>query len=304
MADKTNGEKVKSALESAIHSQGRQLSVALVGNNNNFTNVFHVLGADALKLAKPFKSKDPGAASAAFAAVATAAAAAAVVVAAVAAGDITAAAIPGVAAKDKDQDKIKPVNMIIDKNSGLKYLVDPLPSVVISITGDAQDMPEDDDFIAAVEDLVEKVKGGSLELNREAASRAISNMTAYGKNSIEKAAEVVIVDKEQPQVKAFLEREKAAGSRSSMCMQISLLLQLRMQKLEAMKDSPCTDSKQMTYTLGVIFKDDPSVRDVMLNVFKETQALFKDLAECWFSEHAGTTKVKPVVTSKRLPKAM
>jgi hypothetical protein len=276
-----------------------------------------------------------------------------------------AAADAPVAAKKKDKgEKIKPINLVKDKESGLKYLVDPLPSVIISITGDAQDMPEDDDFIKAADDLVESVKktlttsGEGLKLDRVAASRAISMMTAWKKEDIKEAvdklplcnsaedlmAKLTVEKPPPPSIKTRIKNRtkeavdkpplphgagdhvaprtvgtkqapiEAAASRafdvikdkqkelkaaSSTCMQLSLLLQLRMQELEVMKHMTFFDNKGHEYTLDHAFNHFPSARDVMLNVSKDAKVQFLRLKEYRFPESDGSNVVfKPVGSGK------
>jgi len=272
MSGKKSGEDVKKSIDEEAKSKSRKLSVALVGKESTFVNIFHVL--QQLNLAKPFddgKGKD-----------------------AVGAGNDK--------IKGKDKDKSKPVNLVKDKKSGQRYLVDPLPSVIISITGDAQDLPEDHEFVQGVDDLMRELGklNGEMKLNREAASRAISLMAANNKQKIKEA-----VDK-LPKPEESKEDTKAASSELSMCMQISLLLQARMRELEQMKDAKFTDSKNKEYTLKDAFKDRPSARDVMLNVLMDKDTQFKSLKEYRFTDEdveGKMLKAKPVVISKRLPKA-
>ena len=153
MAGKKGLDVQREILKDA-QSKNPDLSVALVGENKDFVDLFYVLKQ--LKLAENFQdevSKDTGAAK-----------------------------------QDKDK-KLKPANpnMVKDKKTGQKYLVDPMPSVIISVTGDAQDMPEDHEFIASVDDLMKYMgeSRGIFKLNREAASRAISMMTANKKEKIQ-----------------------------------------------------------------------------------------------------------------------
>jgi hypothetical protein len=277
MAGKKGLDVQREILKDA-QSKNPDLSVALVGENKDFVDLFYVLKQ--LKLAENFQdevSKDTGAAK-----------------------------------QDKDK-KLKPANpnMVKDKKTGQKYLVDPMPSVIISVTGDAQDMPEDHEFIASVDDLMKYMgeSRGIFKLNREAASRAISMMTANKKDKISTAVEKI--DKSDME-QAWKDKAKAARS-SSMCMQISLLLQVRMLELESMRDLTFKDSKKRDYIFSEAFKNYPSARDVMLNVSeddtkdekgnveKAVQKLFKTLNAYCFT--ADDDEGKPVVTGKRLSKA-
>jgi hypothetical protein len=333
---KVGGEKLKKEIDDQSQSQGRQLSVALVGSKRDFgksVNIFHVL--EKLNLASPCVPSDDGKSQ-------------------------DAAAVPAGAAKDQGK-KVETVNLVEDKESGLKYLVDPLPSVIISITGDAQDMPEDDEFVEAVDYLVKNLRdsGGKLILNRVAASRAISMMTAYKDHEIKEAVDklqlcqsvndlVAKLTMEKPPPppptrlirkkikeavnkpplhqdvadvaemllsvtpnieaasRAFvalkLLKEKEGKVASSTCMRISLLLELRMKELEAMNHMTFVDSKSKRHTFCDAFNHFPSVRDVMLNVLKDPKTQFESLKEYRFPENDGS-KVKSVHTSSQVPKA-
>ena len=85
-------------------------------------------------------------------------------------------------------------------------------------------------------------------------------------------------------------------------MRISLLLELRMQELEAMDHMSFVDSKRQRHTFCDAFNHFPSVRDVMLNVLKDPKAQFESLKMYRFPENDGS-KVKPVHTSSQVPKA-
>ena len=274
---KTKGEVVKKAIEEAQSdkSQGDRLSVALVGNSNErerVENIFQVLKE--LKLAKTFEEErihvtlDDGNGK-------------------TTTGSVGAGA--AVASKDKHHDNSKPVNPVkVHKKSGQKYLVELPPSVIISITGDAQDMLGDGEFFECVDDVVAqlkklKVEGHvTLELNREAASRAVFVMTANPREAIKK---------------------KAGGGELKLPLQISKLLQERMKELDKMKNNEfevSEDSNKKTYKLGDAFKDFASVRDIMLDVFKDINDQFKRLTELQFN---ASDDKKPVIPTKRLQKS-
>jgi hypothetical protein len=278
---KTKGEVVKEAIEKAAaqsgQSQDDRLSVALVGNSNErerVQNIFHVLKE--LKLAKAFEEerilvtlddgngKDTG----------------------------SAGAVAAVAFKDKHHENSKPVNPVkVHKKSGQKYLVELPPSVIISITGDAQDMLGDGEFFECVDDVVAQLKTlkdegrVTLELNREAASRAIFVITANSREAIRTKA------------------GKAGGGELKLPLQISKLLRERMEELDAMKNETfevSEDSNKKTYKLGDAFKNFPSVRDIMLDVFKDKNDQFKRLTELQFN---ASDDKNPVIPSKRLHKS-
>jgi hypothetical protein len=283
MAGKT-GQEVQEEIRKAAQSKNPDLSVAFVGEETDFVDVFHVLKQ--LKLAENFHdeaSKDAGAAK-----------------------------------KDKDKelkkDKDKELktanpNVVKDKKTGQKYLVDPLPSVIISVTGDAQDMPEDHEFIASVDDLMKFMEenGGVLKLNREAASRAISMMTANKKEKIqEKIDELVVKMGTAVEVQARRAKATAAKSSTSMCMQISLLIQERIRELQSNQDPKYTkfqDSKKHDHTFSDAFRDYPSARDVMLNVVEGIDKQFDSLKTYCFTADDRKERDDPVVTGKRLSKA-
>ena len=130
MADIT-GASLKDKIESEL-GQDRS-RVAIVGETDEFVDMFHVLGETGVKLAQPFgASNNP--------------------------------AVP----KDSEEapGKAEPLNVVKDKKTGRKYVVDPMPSVVISITGDAQNMPEDQQLIEAVDVLLGKDEGVKDDLVR------------------------------------------------------------------------------------------------------------------------------------------
>jgi hypothetical protein len=268
-------------VQKEIISKNPDLSVVLVGKDTDFNvDIFHVLKQ--LKLAQNFHdevSKDAGAAK-----------------------------------KDKDKElKTANPNLVKDKKTGQQYLVDPLPSVIISVTGDAQDVPEDHEFIASVDDLMKYMgeSRGVLKLNREAASRAISMMTANRKEKISKAVEKI----EQSDLEQAWKDKANAARKSSMCMQISLLIQVRMLELESKRNETFKDSTKRDYTFSEAFKNYPSARDVMLNVSEEdsedkegkvekaVEKLLKTLNNYCFTADDEEAKGKPVVTGKRLSKA-
>jgi len=260
MAGKKGLDVQREILKDA-QSKNPDLSVALVGENKDFVDLFYVLKQ--LKLAENFQdevSKDTGAAK-----------------------------------QDKDK-KLKPANpnMVKDKKTGQKYLVDPMPSVIISVTGDAQDMPEDHEFIASVDDLMKYMgeSRGIFKLNREAASRAISMMTANKKEKI------------QQKIDELGDRATDAKS-SSMCLQISLLIQERIRALESKynKDATFKDSDNCYHTFSDAFRDYPSARDVMLNVVEDKDKQIGSLKNYCFTADDEEAKGKPVVTGKRLSKA-
>jgi hypothetical protein len=97
--------------------------------------------------------------------------------------------------KPKDTEKVKPPNQFKDKESSKTYVVNNRPSVIISITGDAQDLPEDHELHDGIEELLQfchnipestdKLHSCFRLMSREDANRAIllnhmSNMKFEG----------------------------------------------------------------------------------------------------------------------------
>jgi hypothetical protein len=273
MAGKKGLDVQKEILKDA-QSKNPDLSVALVGEETDFVDIFHVLKQ--LKLAENFHddaSKDAGAAK-----------------------------------KDKDKElKTANPNLVKDKKTGQKYLVNPMPSVIISVTGDAQDMPEDHEFIASVDDLMKymEIHEGCFKLNREAASRAISMMTANKKERIQQKIDEMVQKMGTSVVEQARKDKATAANSSSMCMQISLLIQERIRYLESTynRDATFKDSKKQDHPFSDAFRDYPSARDVMLNVVENENRMFDSLKTYDFTADDGKTRDKSVVTVKRLSKA-
>jgi hypothetical protein len=196
--------------------------------------------------------------------------------------------------KPKDTEKVKPPNQFKDKESGKTYLVHNRPSVIISITGDAQDLPDDHELNEGLNDLLEFFKNDKdkddkdkeLKLSREDATRAIlSNFSA---------------------------KFQCEGGRSK-CLETSHRLKLRIESLR----KNFSESSQF-------IKDNfqfPSFRDMILNVTedKDEAALKTFLSDLKvdkrfnFSVHhharRGSSvvdaqhKPEPTTGSKRLSKA-
>jgi hypothetical protein len=192
------------------------------------------------------------------------------------------------------QDKRKPENQIKDKESGKIYVVDSRPSVVISITGDAQDLPDDHDLNLCVDDITSFCESREelsqkLTLNREAASRALLANCVYKPDVIDKAIAAAAAADRNKEAGQTSWDEKFNRAKSSKCLQISLLIQQRILELrESFKDDP-------------IFQDHfayPSVRDVMLNVAKGIKEQYEFL-----EKHIDVLKREPIASGKRLSKA-
>jgi hypothetical protein len=129
-------------------------------------------------------------------------------------------------AKAKDKEGPNP-NLFKDKATKSVYEVDNRPSVIISITGDAADLPEDHELEEAVTSLVDfcqKEKLNKFVLSSEAAHRAILANYVYREEQITKN----YIDLEEH--KAKLESFKKVKS-----MQISYLLEIRIRELGGAK---------------------------------------------------------------------
>ena len=183
------------------------------------------------------------------------------------------------------KDKRKPPNQIKDKESGKVYVMKNRPSVIISTTGDAQDLPDDDELTRGVDDLMSFCGNEQqglekwVKLSREAASRAILSNFMLKQDAIDKIS--------------FLLRER-----------IKALNELFKEKKEENENF----QKNFEY---------PSVRDMMLNVEKPIDQQFKSLKDGFdFLNKTHTNKkgtsgdlsnsdsqVEPVASAKRLSKA-
>jgi len=208
MADIT-GASLKDKIESEL-GQDRS-RVAIVGETDDFVDMFHVLGETGVKLAQPFgASNNP--------------------------------AVP----KDSEEalGKAEPLNVVKDKKTGRKYVVDPMPSVVISITGDAQNMPEDQQLIEAVDVLLGKDEGvkddpeRAFKLEREDAMRAIAHMAAYGNDRVKQALDALKADHQQKWQKVKdKSRWLQVDEGTSLCMRVAMLLQARLDDLELISET-------------------------------------------------------------------
>ena len=153
---------------------------------------------------------------------------------------------------EEKSDK-KSLNRIKDKDSGKSYVVDNKPSIIISVTGDAPDLPEDHDLTLGVDNLInffqenQKDKANALQkwviLGRESACRAFLHNFVHNDESLEKAW-----------------KEGFGEKPDNKCLKISYLLQKRIRELsDEFKDDLKFRKKLFEY---------PSVRDVMLDVTK------------------------------------
>lgn len=195
------------------------------------------------------------------------------------------------------KDKRKPPNQVKDKESGKVYLMKNRPSVIISITGDAQDLPDDDELTRGVDDLMSFCRNEQgleewVKLSREAASRAILSNFMLKQDAIDKKLD------------AFAQslNDRLKRTNGMKCLQISFLLQERMKAL----NEQFKEEKEENENVKINFAY-PSVRDMMLNVEKPIDQQLKSLKDGFdFLNLKGTRgdlKVEPVACGKRLSKA-
>jgi hypothetical protein len=197
-------------------------------------------------------------------------------------------------------DILKP-NQIKDEENGVVYEVDNRPSVIISITGDAADLPEDHELEEAVTSLVDfcriKLEGHPLLLSYDAAHRAI---LANCVKKEEQIKDLYATRNEKPNY----EPKDTADSK---CMRISHLLQIRIIDLI----DKCVDVKKTEAILKY-----PSARDVLLDISKklegENGAIFLiekvfDLKNSEFAKNFDFLELKPepepISSGKRLSKS-
>jgi hypothetical protein len=158
-----------------------------------------------------------------------------------------------------DQEGLNP-NLFEDKATKCVYEVDNRPSVIISITGDAYDLPEDHELEEAVTLLTKVCCENKLTfvLSSEAAHRAILANYVYGEEQITK--NYITVEEH----KAKLESLKKVKS-----MLISYLLKIRIQELEN-RIKVHDEISPKIQLLSKCFKY-VSVRDVLLNITKKLE---------------------------------
>jgi hypothetical protein len=162
--------------------------------------------------------------------------------------------------KDKEKVKFKDPNQFKDKESGERYIVGNRPSVIISITGDAADLPEDEHLARGVEDFLEFCKReqglhACFKLSREDAYSAFLSNNMCRDNEINEE----VLKFSGAQSDADYVNKYKSGSK---CLQISLLLQKRVIELNSsFKDKNSEHFKNFEYHFRF-----PSVRDMLLNV--------------------------------------
>lgn len=160
-------------------------------------------------------------------------------------------------AKAKDKEGLNP-NLFKDKATKFVYEVDDRPSVIISITGDAADLPEDHELEEAVTSLTLFCRENNFKtflLSSEAAHRAILANYFYREEQIMKNVE---------EHKAKLESLKKVKS-----MLISYLLEIRIQELES-RIKVQDEISPKIQLLSKCFKY-ASVRDVLLDISKKLE---------------------------------
>ncbi len=142
-------------------------------------------------------------------------------------------------------------NQIKDEENGVVYEVDNKPSVIISITGDAYDLPEDRELEEAVTSLMtfcSKLECSSFLLSVEAAHRAILANYVFREEQIKKAYDE-LSENQKSNFKEIADRKT---------MRISHLLQIRIRELA---------ENYNTGAASKLFKY-PSARDVLLDITK------------------------------------
>ena len=169
---------------------------------------------------------------------------------------------------DQDKDEIKP-NLFKDKATKSVYEVKDKPSVVISITGDAYDLPEDhelEEAVAFLTDFCRKEQRNNFVLSREAAHRAILANYVYREDHIKK--NYIHVEEHKAKLESFT-RVK--------CMQIAYLLEIRIQELGG---ASTEEIKPKIQLLSNCFKY-ASVRDVLLDI---TKKLEDNVSRLWWGD--------------------
>ncbi len=207
-------------------------------------------------------------------------------------------------AKAKDKDGLK-TNLFQDKK-GTKsvYEVDDRPSVIISITGDAADLPEDHELEEAVASLTGFCGTETLNkfvLSSEAAHRAILANYVYREDQIKK--NYIDVEEHKAKLESFTKVK---------CMQISYLLEIRIQELGGSRQGVTEEIKPKIQLLSKCFKY-ASVRDVLLDITKKLEDNvsrlwsgdfnFPELKETKSASNGEDCNTEPISSGKRLSKS-
>jgi hypothetical protein len=222
--------------------------------------------------------------------------------------------IPARGSKEEKEAKAKAkegiqTNLFKDEETDSVYEVAVKPSAIISITGDAVDLPEDHELEKAVAFLTsvcpqqEQQELNKFELNSEAAHRAILANYVCREDQIKK----IYDSDEHKELDIELPPEHAQFK----SMQISYLLGIRIRKL---RQNANAEIKDKIESLSKCFKY-PSVRDVLLDVTKPLEKIIQKLwsGDFDFSELKGVTEpnsasnrevyiAEPISCGKRLSK--
>lgn len=211
-------------------------------------------------------------------------------------------------AKAKAKDGLQ-TNLFKDEATNSVYEVADQPSAIISITGDAVDLPEDHELENAVASLTKFCRERTLNkfvLSSEAAHRAILANYVYREGQIKE----IYDSHEHKELKLKLGLEDAKFK----SMQISHLLGIRIQILNQYANDQNANGwmKKNIGSLSKCFKY-PSVRDVLLDITKTWMDSFKKLlsSDFDFPELQGATEpnsasnreVEPISCGKRLSKS-
>ncbi len=195
-------------------------------------------------------------------------------------------------AKDKDQEGLNP-NLFKDKATNYVYEVRNKPSVIISITGDAADLPEDQELNQGVKNLmgfcIKFDKDDKFPFCAEDARRALLLNYIHRKADIEKLLRAM---KKEGSISVL-----SSAATDSKILQISYLLQVRIEDLDVNKRFEEKYSKHFKY---------PSVRDMLLNVnedvYKQLTLLDNHFNFARQKEEGGRD-IEPIASVKRLPKS-
>ncbi len=203
-----------------------------------------------------------------------------------------------------DEEEKKP-NTFKDKATEYVYKVDNKPSVIISITGDADELPDDHELeegVASLRDfcLTQKQQCGIFLLSGDAAHRAILANYVHNDTKIDEAN---VVHKED--LESFLEQKKGAKKRSMKGLKISYLIQKRIKELSTLHTSKATETESQFSKIAdsACFKY-PSVRDVLLDITQKTQYAVSRLFSLKFDfVLKPEAEAEPLSSGKRLPKS-
>jgi hypothetical protein len=199
--------------------------------------------------------------------------------------------------KAKDKEGLYP-NRFKDEVTDSIYEVSNKPSVIISITGDAVDLPDDRELDQGVEDLMklcEKIRNAeTFPFSNEDARRALLS------NYIWKEEEIQTKLTELKQLDTINKtRESEKFPVDSKIFRISYLLQVRIEDLHRNARFKETFLKNFKY---------PSVRDMLLNIHEDLTAQLNALEknfECFFDSQSAKRDIvlEPIASAKRISKS-